>query len=273
MVKGSASDANALCINEVRYHDKILYELALYLPQKVRSAAMAILAFHAEIAKTRSVVTETSIGLMRLLWWREAVQALYEGEVRTGQPVLESLHTSIKDYDLPLQAFEEMSYGYEFDLEDRQPSHIEGLETYFEATYGNLFKLLSQLDTKAPQLPMSITHCFGTMRLLRQHHVMIPAQHCLYPETLLVKHDLRLSDLYQGKSRDGIRSLVKECVLHAEGGLGDIKGETTFQKVLLAHLRLEINAFKAVDYDVFDGKLKSLPLLRSPRLWLCATVL
>lgn len=258
---------------EVLEQDKVLYELCLYLPKQARESAFAVAAFHSEIAKTRSVVSETAIGLMRLLWWREAVQGLYKGEVKQGQPVLEGLHQAIDHYDLPLQLFEEMTYGYEFDLEDKQPSHFDGLETYFETTYGKLFALLSLLDKPSQKLPKPFFHAFGLLRLLRDYHKMMERQHCLFPETLLVKHDLRVSDLYQGKKRDLIQAMIQECVTYAEEKLTGFKGSSPFQKAVLAHLRLEIKAFRAVQFDLFDGRLNSLPLLRSMRIWLSSSSL
>ena len=116
----------AYCRQFVLKEDKDRYLLSLFAPKEVRGALWALFAFNAEISKTRSVVTETSIGLMRLLWWREGVQELYNDQCRDN-PVLKALKIVIEEYKLPLKLFEDLTYAREFDLEGIAPANIEGL--------------------------------------------------------------------------------------------------------------------------------------------------
>ena len=76
------------CGNLVRQQDPDRFLLSLFVPAKVRPALWALYAFNYEIAKTREVVSETATGLIRLTWWREAIDEIYQGRpVRQHQVV------------------------------------------------------------------------------------------------------------------------------------------------------------------------------------------
>ena len=61
------------CRRLARRHDFERYLATLFAPRRRRPALWILLAFNAEIARTREIVSEPEIGLIRLPWWREAV--------------------------------------------------------------------------------------------------------------------------------------------------------------------------------------------------------
>src|SRR5690606_27697757 len=113
----------------------------LYMPPRVRPALWALYAFNYEIARTREVVTDTTLGLIRLQWWRDAVGGIFEGGAPEGNPVLAELAQAVAAHGLPREPFNNLVYAREFDLEDLQPAHMEGLLNYAAYTSAPLMEL------------------------------------------------------------------------------------------------------------------------------------
>ena len=61
---------------EVREHDPDRYLATLFAPADAREALFALYAFDHEITRVRRMVSEPVAGLVRLQWWREALDAL-----------------------------------------------------------------------------------------------------------------------------------------------------------------------------------------------------
>ena len=128
-------DALTYCRDLVRNSDPDRYLLSLFAPWKARPAVWTLMAFYLEIAKTRDLVTETTLGLIRLQWWRDEITRIYQGVAVDTHPVLAALTGVIRDHGLPQDDFDMMIYAREFDLEDVAPETVEGLIKY--ATYTN----------------------------------------------------------------------------------------------------------------------------------------
>src|SRR3954454_22001238 len=58
----------------VRRHDPDRFLTALFAPAPRRDALMVLYAFNHELARARTVASETPLALIRLQWWREVVE-------------------------------------------------------------------------------------------------------------------------------------------------------------------------------------------------------
>ena len=94
------------CGNIVRQQDSDRFLLSLFAPAKHRAALWTLYAFNHEIAKTREIVSDTTIGLIRLQWWRDAIKEIYEGSKPRQHEVVTPLADVIKQYDLPRDLFD-----------------------------------------------------------------------------------------------------------------------------------------------------------------------
>lgn len=125
----------------VRTQDPDRFLTSLYFPPEIRRHLCSLYAFNHEIAKTREVVTDTHIGLIRLQWWRDALAAFYEKNAVERGDVMQALAEAIWRFDLPRTLFDHMIYAREFDLEDRAPGSLEGLCNYADFTHTPLLRL------------------------------------------------------------------------------------------------------------------------------------
>jgi phytoene/squalene synthetase len=73
MVPTNAEADAAYCLDQVRRFDRDRYLTALFATPSARADLMALYAFNLEVAKTREMVREPMMGLMRLQWWRDCI--------------------------------------------------------------------------------------------------------------------------------------------------------------------------------------------------------
>lgn len=130
------------CAAEVRQHDRERWLTALYAPEPGRGRLMALYAFNLELARARESVTQPTLGLMRLQWWRDALAENAQGRPR-AHPVAQALAATSFDREV----VERLLTARELDMEDRPIADLSGLEAYAEATSAGLSRLaLDQLE-------------------------------------------------------------------------------------------------------------------------------
>ena len=79
------------CAALVREHDPDRYLATLFAPADAREALFTLYAFDHEIARVPRVVNEPIAGLVRLQWWREALDAI-AADRAPAHPVVEAVH-------------------------------------------------------------------------------------------------------------------------------------------------------------------------------------
>ena len=132
-----SEDSRNYCAAEVREYDYARYFAAVFAPPQIRRSLLALYAFNLEIASTRERVSEPLIGEMRLQWWRDTLEAIYEGTVR-NHAVVEELAAAIATHSLPKAPFDALIDARSFDLADTPPEDLPALERYAAATAGGL---------------------------------------------------------------------------------------------------------------------------------------
>ncbi|MSP68450.1 MAG: hypothetical protein EXQ96_10275 [Alphaproteobacteria bacterium] len=131
-------------------YDRDHYWAALFAPAPARAAFIAVSAFAVELALVRERVSQPTLGLLRLQWWREAVERLFRGAV-PNEPVAVALAGAIADRDLPRAAIERMIAAREQEIAQERPADLEGLVAHVAATAGEAAVLrLAALGVTAP---------------------------------------------------------------------------------------------------------------------------
>ena len=129
----------------LRAEDRDRFLSTLFAPDEKRPHLEALYAFNAEICRVRGAVTEPQLGLIRLQWWRDTVEGLYEGQATSGHPVAEALARAIAEGGLPRQALLDLVTAHEFDLfHDRMPGLTE-LEAYLGETHSRLIQMAAMI--------------------------------------------------------------------------------------------------------------------------------
>lgn len=171
----------------VREGDRDRYLSVLFAPEAKRPALFALYAFNVEIARVRDLIHEPLPGEIRLQWWRDAIL----GEApAAGNPVAEALVRTIREYELPPAAFDNMIEARLFDLyDDPMPSRTD-LEGYCGETASALIQLAGLvLDRDAALATADLAGHAGCAQaiagLLRSLPIHLARGQCYVPRDVL----------------------------------------------------------------------------------------
>jgi NADH dehydrogenase [ubiquinone] 1 alpha subcomplex assembly factor 6 len=130
------------CAEQVRRSDRDRFLTCLFADAAVREDLFALYAFNVEIARTRDVVSEPTLGAIRLQWWREAIEKIAEGSAPNGQhEVLEALAGTFTRHSLDVGDFFAVIDARAQDFEPAGFADQAALERYAGETAAPLFKL------------------------------------------------------------------------------------------------------------------------------------
>lgn len=248
------------CGELVRKYDSDRFIISLLMPPEARPALWALFAFNHEIAKTREVVTETTLGLIRLQWWRDALTKIFEEDVALQNEIMPALHEAIRLYDLPREWLERMIYAREYDLENVPPASLAGLENYADYTHGPLVRLalrvLGQEEDEETVRAIAAAYTMaGLIRAVRFH----AAQHrCMLPADLLAAHGVSERNLYEMKPEEGLREAVRVVAARAHT-LVTVTPHGRLLKAMKILTQLYLKQIKGVGYDAFSPRLAHGP--------------
>lgn len=80
------------CRRKFADRDYYHYLISLFMPADKQPGLWTLGAFKDAIESIPSSVSEPTLGLMRLTWWRDQIELIREGKVTQGQPVLSALN-------------------------------------------------------------------------------------------------------------------------------------------------------------------------------------
>ena len=123
-----------------RDDDRERYLCAQFAPRKFRDALYTLLAFNQEVGRIPELVSEPALGQMRLQWWCDAVEGIYDGRI-ADHPVVQSLAAVVRGHDLPKALFDVYLEARSMDVERRIPDTLEELERYALQTSGAITRL------------------------------------------------------------------------------------------------------------------------------------
>ncbi len=254
----------SVCGGDVRRHDPDRFLLSLLAPSAVREDLWALYAFNHEIAKTREVVTETQLGLIRLQWWRDAIAAIYTaGADIPEHPVITGLQKAVFRHGLPQERLDALIYAREFDLEDRLPANMQGLLYYADYTATPLLELSAQIA--APEVTCdvrAVAKGYALTGLLRATPVHLAQRRCYLPSDrlpMIHKH-------FEGKELDALIPVVRDVAIAARERLErPIKG---LPRIVRGHRKLALLYLRQIEkagYDLFAPSLRVPPFAKEIR--------
>ena len=269
------------CAGEVRAHDPERYVTALFAADQDRAALHALYAFNLELARIASLVSEPLLGQVRLQWWREAIQGIYESTPRHHEVVL-ALAAAIQERSLPRAAFETMIAGREAELEPEPPTTMADLESYLRATTGELVALslhLVGVDEASPLLDAGREAglAAGYLTVLKALRTEAGRRRPLLPRELLDRHGVTSAEIAAGRMSTGVRNAVQEVANKARDHFQKARG--TIGRPARSHMASllpsalvpsYLSALKSSGYDPFAANYERGSLGRHLRLYRCA---
>ena len=206
---------NALnaCADHVRRADPDRYFSTLFAPPDKRPFLFALYAFNHEIARVAESVREPMLGAIRLEWWRETVESAAKGAPR-DHDVARALAAVFAACAPPLDLFEALIAARTFDSSAETFPDFAALESYVDATSGNLMRLAvhilgAQFDVRDAGLAYGLS---GLLRALPFHAV----RHKLYlPLDLLRAVHLSPDEIFAGHEPEKRQAAMTQAALRA----------------------------------------------------------
>ncbi len=113
-------------------------------PIDKRGPLLALLAFNLEIATIPEIVSEPLLGEIRLQWWRDTLDAIFDSR-EIEHPVALGLKSAVEQHCLSKNLFDEYFEARSFDLNGQPPASLEELENYADASAGALNELMAEV--------------------------------------------------------------------------------------------------------------------------------
>jgi phytoene/squalene synthetase len=254
----------AYCLAQIRRFDRDRYLTVVAAPRQAASDLAVLYAFNLELALVRDSVTEPMLGRIRLQWWREALAEVYAGRPRR-HAVLESLAALQARTPLARAHLERMIDARETELDDLIPADLAALESYVDATSGDLLRLAAEaagIDPAAGDLAALIRHVgigFGLIGIARATLYLAGRRHTLLPHSLLEKHGVSLDLLYELKPQPGLNAATAALAAAARSHL-DAARHMRAPKPLLPALRIgtlaraHLARLARHNHDLFDPR-------------------
>ncbi len=269
----------AYCAEQVKRLDPDRYLTVLFAPQERRAALFALYAFNIEVAKTAEVVSETALGLLRLQWWRDTLEAIDAGQGPRHE-VAEPLAEAVRRHNLDPALFARLIDAREFDLEGRAPDDLGALEAYAEATSANLVHLALQvLGAEGPDTTAAwaagrhVGIAWALAGLLHAVPFHAAAKRLYLPRDLSQAAELRTGELFDLHSSPALRQVAERVAarahehLDAARALGGQVPKPARPALLCATLAEQALARLArAGYDPFDTRVQERPPGRAWRL-------
>lgn len=258
----------------VRAHDLDRFMISMFLPQDMREDVWALLAFNFEISRIREVVSERTLGLMRLRWWRDEINRIYDGKKVDGHEVLTSLAEIIRKHGLKRNGFDALLDARALDLDDDvQPKNLEGLMNYAEFTTRPLYELILSVCGVDPEFevlqPVAIN--YALVGIVRASTLWASQGRCLFPEDLMNKHGLSQNNMMSPNRRESLRAVVHDII---EGGwLTPVGTQQVFLRANEVLSNLYYKQIKKAKYDITSPIFLREPVFKALRMFVGVKVL
>lgn len=233
------------CLQAVQRYDYERYLTTLFAPPRCRPALWALYAFNLEIAKTREVTTQATVGLIRLQWWRDAIQRMFDGKT-DKHDVIQRLDTALRNgVEWHIIDFQILLEGRERDLYDDPMTESDFWEYC--------------LETSAPLLRLALKACGEA-----DDDAVIEHTAQAYAAVGL----LRASSVHAAQGRQIVPSTdIKELAARIENKLS-VRPRSKTISLYRRLTRIHLRALARVGYDPTAARFVQQDLLLPFKLWL-----
>jgi phytoene synthase len=177
----------------------------------------------------------------------------------------------VRQHHLPIDLLEGMVSARENDIDPVVAMSMEEVETYLDATAGNLIRLslqVSGLDAGKGSVNDMARHAgiaYGLTGLIRGTLFHAQSRRLLLPRDLLQRHGVDLDQLTELKPQAALPMAIADLAQHAVGHLDKLRALTPPRQAVPALLivrlaALQLERLKRGGYDLFDyGNIANAP--------------
>lgn len=239
--------------------------MLLFCPSPQREDMAALVAFNLELARVREQVTEPTLGLIRLQWWREAIEEIAAGRDPRRHQVIQALAGVIRRHRLDHRLLLGMIDARESELDSIASETYAQFLHLADSGPGNLLSLclsIMGIDPNAKankEAVQHVAHAYAIAGLLRSLLVDARSRHLRLPADRIKEAGVSLDQLFDLKPQPELQVAVTRL---AEAGRAEL-AETRRLKISRAAIPLTLTARLASlqlsrlgqhGHDVFDAR-------------------
>ncbi|KAJ1983353.1 hypothetical protein H4R34_001339 [Dimargaris verticillata] len=250
------------CRHMVQKHDRNQYLASVFFPAALRPAVWGLAAFNLELAMIRDTVSDESIGLMRLLFWKQFLDNL------TKHPVTLVLNDAIHELKLSVSWLRKLITARETNLTHPTYHRLDDIETYAELTASSLLYLQLEMlgirDVKADHLASHLGKAIGIATILRATPFHAKKRLLYLPLESLAKHKVSQENVFRYGRTEGLSDVVFEVatrahdhLLTAQQHLTDAPPQALRALLLTVPIWHYLKRLERYHFDVFDPRLQT----------------
>ncbi|AWP15825.1 putative NADH dehydrogenase (ubiquinone) complex I assembly factor 6 isoform 2 [Scophthalmus maximus] len=268
------------CLELVRSRDYDGFVSSLLLPEEARRSSLALRAFNVELAQVKDSVSQKTIGLMRMQFWKTAIEEIYRDEP-PNQPVTTELWRAVKKHYLTKrwQRLKIQPEHNEKDLDDRAYRNLQELETYSENTQSSLIYLLLEClglkNVHADHAASHIGKAQGITTCLRATPYHSSRRKVYLPMDVCMLHGASQEDFIRGSQEQNVRDVVYDIasqahvhLQHARSFSDNVPAAATPAFLQTVVLEDYLQRVRRADFDVFHPSLRNRNPLLPVQLYL-----
>ena len=189
-------DAYAACEESLRGGsdaDRDIWLATLFAPSQTRRHIYALYAFSREIARIPEIVSQPTLGEIRIQWWIEALEGARAGEA-ASHPVGAAVLDTIARFRLPVAPLVALAEARRFDLYADPTPSLNDLEGYCGETVSALIRLASIIaaggsdDPGGAEAAGHAGVALGVARLIADLPMYAARGNCYLPADVLARH-------------------------------------------------------------------------------------
>uniref|UniRef100_A0A4W6D4D4 NADH dehydrogenase (ubiquinone) complex I, assembly factor 6 n=1 Tax=Lates calcarifer TaxID=8187 RepID=A0A4W6D4D4_LATCA len=239
---------------------------SLLLPEEARRSSLALRAFNVELAQVKDSVSQKTIGLMRMQFWKTAVEEIYRDDP-PNQPVAAELWRVRKHY-LTKRWLLKIITEREKDLDDRAYRNLQELEAYSENTQSSLIYLLLEClglkNVHADHAASHIGKAQGIVTCLRATPYHSRRRKVYLPMDICMLHGASQEDFIRGSREPNVRDVVYDIasqahvhLQHARSFSHNVPAAATPAFLQTVVLEDYLQRVRKADFDVFHPSLQN----------------
>lgn len=271
-----AASGLSLCAAELRRGDRDRFLTALFAPADRREALFALYAFNLELARVRDSVSQPMLGLIRLQWWRDGLDAIYRG-APPRHAVAAGLAEAVARHGLSRRHFDRLIDARETDLSESPPADLAALVDYAEGSSSGLVLLALEAlgggSAAAAEAGRRVGIAWALTGLLRAVPFHASARRLYLPQDLIGRMNLQPDALFALRPSAELAASVAEVARVARGHLtaGREAGRGLPRRLVPALLpatlaETYLARLERARFDVFDRRVQEAPPGRAWRL-------
>lgn len=217
------------CLDQVRQGDRDRYLILLFAPASARRHLAALAAFNLELARAREQTSESLLALIRLQWWREAIEEIRSGSDVRRHQVATALADATRAANLDTEPMLGMIEARESEIEQGPPESDAVFRARADATAGHLLRLWLQalrLDHQGSDLAAAATligRAYASAGLARSVLADARRRQVRLPLNRLGAAGVSLDRLFDLKPQPQLAACLGELAQEAEADLAEAR--------------------------------------------------